>query len=148
VALAEENFKLVLRGYDREQVDARLADLLAQLSRARQTSQRNTQEIENLRAEVADLNNRLTYTGKINAAAIVAEADRLSGESARAEAKVEAERMLAEEKAQVESLLAEARAEAQADLEAARAEAAQAKSLLKAELDAMRNRFRDEQSRP
>ena len=137
-----------MRGYDRAQVDARIADLLAQLTRARQSGQRHTQEIEALKAEVADLNNRLTYTGKINAAAIVAEADRISGESARAEARTEAEILLATAKAQAESVLAEAKEQAQSIRELARTEAETAKSLLKVELDAMRNRFRDEQSRP
>jgi cell division septum initiation protein DivIVA len=142
----DEGFKISMRGYDRDQVDARINELRDELSRARLGNVRNNQELDAMRAEINSLNDQLTRTGKIDAAAIVAEADRISGASARAAR--EAEEIL--EKAQAEStdLFEQAKAEAARIVEEAQAAAEKAKSLLKFELDAIRNRFRDEQSQP
>lgn len=131
-----------MRGYDRDQVDARIKELRDELSRARQGAVRNNQELDAMRAEISQLNDKLTYTGKIDAAAIVAEADRISGASGRAAR--EAEEIL--EKAQAESaeLFEQAKAEAARIIEEAELAAEKAKSLLKIELDAIRNRHRDE----
>jgi cell division septum initiation protein DivIVA len=138
----DEGFKVSMRGYDRDQVDARIKELRDELSRARQGSVRNNQELDAMRAEISALNDQLTRTGKIDAAAIVAEADRISGASGRAAR--EAEAIL--EKAQAESteLFEQAKAEAARIIEEAEAAAEKAKSLLKIELDAIRNRHRDE----
>ncbi len=138
----DEGFKVSLRGYDREQVDARIRELKDELSRARQSSVRNNQELDAMRAEINSLNDQLTRTGKIDAAAIVAEADRISGASGRAAR--EAEEIL--EKAQAESaeLFEAAKVEAARIVAEAEAAAEKAKSLLKIELDAIRNRHRDE----
>jgi cell division septum initiation protein DivIVA len=138
----EDNFKVSLRGYDREQVDARISELRDELSRARQGNNRSGQELDALRAEVAALNDQLTRTGKIDAAAIVAEADRVSGASARAAA--EAEEILEKAKAESAELFEMAKAEAARIVNEAELAADKAKSLLKAELDAIRNRHRDE----
>ena len=72
----------------------------------------------------------------------MAEADRISGASGRAAR--EAEEIL--EKAQAESaeLFEQAKAEAARIIEEAELAAEKAKSLLKIELDAIRNRHRDE----
>ena len=131
-----------MRGYDRDQVDARIRELRDELSRARQGAVRNNQELDAMRAEISQLNDKLTYTGKIDAAAIVAEADRISGASGRAAR--EAQEIL--EKAQAESaeLFEQAKAEAARIIEEAERAAEKAKSLLKIELDAIRNRHRDE----
>ena len=131
-----------MRGYDRDQVDARIKELRDELSRARQGAVRNNQELDAMRAEISQLNDKLTYTGKIDAAAIVAEADRISGASGRAAR--EAQEIL--EKAQAESaeLFEQAKAEAARIIEEAELAAEKAKSLLKIELDAIRNRHRDE----
>ena len=131
-----------MRGYDRDQVDARIKELRDELSRARQGAVRNNQELDAMRAEINQLNDKLTYTDKIDAAAIVAEADRISGASGRAAR--EAEEIL--EKAQAESaeLFEQAKAEAARIIEEAELAAEKAKSLLKIELDAIRNRHRDE----
>ena len=138
----DEGFKVSMRGYDRDQVDARIKELRDELSRARQGTVRNNQELDAMRAEISQLNDKLTYTGKIDAAAIVAEADRISGASGRAAR--EAEEIL--EKAQAESaeLFEQAKAEAARIIEEAELAAEKAKSLLKIELDAIRNRHRDE----
>ena len=157
----EDDFKISMRGYDRDQVDARIKELRDELSRARLGSVRNSQELDALRAEVSELNDRLTHTGKIDAAAIVAEADRLTGASEKASreaqeimarAKEEAMKVLAQTSQQAAELQAEAQAiydkanhEAAVIIEAAHLAAEKSKSLLKAELDAIRNRFRDEQ---
>jgi cell division septum initiation protein DivIVA len=142
----DEGFKVSMRGYDRDQVDARIKELRDELSRARLGNVRNNQELDAMRAEISSLNDQLTRTGKIDAAAIVAEADRISGASGRAAR--EAEEIL--EKAQAESaeLFELAKAEAARILAEAEAAAEKAKSMLKIELDAIRNRFRDEQSQP
>lgn len=139
----DEGFKVSMRGYDRDQVDARIKELRDELSLARQGSVRNNQELDALRAEVSELNDKLTYTGKIDAAAIVAEADRISGASGRAAR--EAEEILEKAQAQSAELFEQAKAEAAAIVAEAEAAAEKAKSLLKIELDAIRNRFRDEQ---
>lgn len=139
----DEGFKLSLRGYDRDQVDARIKELRDELSRARQGTLRNNQELDALRAEISQLNDRLTYTGKIDAAAIVAEADRISGASGRAAR--EAEEILEKAQAQSTELFEQAKAEAARIVAEAEAAAEKAKSLLKIELDAIRNRFRDEE---
>jgi cell division septum initiation protein DivIVA len=138
----DEGFKVSMRGYDRDQVDARIKELRDELSRARLGNVRNNQELDAMRAEINSLNDQLTRTGKIDAAAIVAEADRISGASGRAAR--EAEEIL--EKAQAESaeLFEQAKAEAARIVEEAQAAAEKAKSLLKIELDAIRNRHRDE----
>lgn len=138
----DESFKISLRGYDRDQVDARIKELQDELSRARLVNVRNNQELDAMRAEISALNDQLTRTGKIDAAAIVAEADRISGASGRAAR--EAEEIL--EKAQAESteLFEKAKAEAARIVAEAEAAAEKAKSLLKIELDAIRNRHRDE----
>jgi cell division septum initiation protein DivIVA len=135
-----------MRGYDRAQVDARISELRDELSRARQSNNRNNQELDAMRAEIASLNDQLTRTGKIDAAAIVAEADRVSGASARA-AK-DAESILNEAQAKSAELFQQAKDEAARIVAEAELAAEKAKSLLKAELDAIRNRFRDEQSQP
>lgn len=96
-----------------------------------------------MRAEISQLNDKLTYTGKIDAAAIVAEADRISGASGRAAR--EAEEILEKAQAQSTELFEQAKAEAARIVEDAEAAAEKAKSLLKIELDAIRNRHRDEQ---
>jgi predicted trehalose synthase len=88
------------------------------------------------------LNDQLTRTGKIDAAAIVAEADRVSGASARAA--VEAEEILREAQAKSAELFQQAKDEAARIVAEAELAAEKAKSLLKAELDAIRNRHRDE----
>ena len=132
-----------MRGYDRDQVDARISELRDELSRARQGSVRNNQELDALRAEVNSLNDQLTRTGKIDAAAIVAEADRISGASGRAAR--EAEEILERAQSQSNELFEQAKAEAARIVEEAELAAEKAKSLLKIELDAIRNRFRDEQ---
>jgi len=142
----DEEFKVSLRGYDRGQVDARLNELQDELSRARLGNVRSSQELDALRAEVSSLNDQLTRTGKIDAAAIVAEADRVSGASARAA--VEAEEILREAQAKSAELFQLAKDEAARIVAEAELAAEKAKSLLKAELDAIRNRFRDEQSQP
>ena len=142
VLTLDEGFKISMRGYDRDQVDARIKELRDELSRARQGVVRNNQELDAMRAEINSLNDQLTRTGKIDAAAIVAEADRISGASGRAAR--EAEEIL--EKAQAESaeLFEQAKAEAARIIEEAELAAEKAKSLLKIELDAIRNRHRDE----
>ena len=142
VLTLDEGFKVSMRGYDRDQVDARIKELRDELSRARLGNVRNNQELDALRSEVRELNDKLTYTGKIDAAAIVAEADRISGASGRAAR--EAQEIL--EKAQAESaeLFEQAKAEAARIIEEAERAAEKAKSLLKIELDAIRNRHRDE----
>ena len=132
-----------MRGYDRDQVDARINELRDELSRARQGAVRNNQELDAMRAEISQLNDKLTYTGKIDAAAIVAEADRISGASGRAAR--EAEEILEKAQAQSTELFEQAEAEAARIVEEAEAAAEKAKSLLKIELDAIRNRHRDEQ---
>ena len=131
-----------MRGYDRDQVDARINELKDELSRARLGNSRSNQELDALRAEVSALNDQLTRTGKIDAAAIVAEADRISGASGRAAR--EAEEIL--EKAQAESaeLFEAAKVEAARIVAEAEVAAEKARSLLKVELDAIRNRHRDE----
>ena len=139
----DEGFKVSMRGYDRDQVDARIKELRDELSRARQGTLRNNQELDALRAEISQLNDRLTYTGKIDAAAIVAEADRISGASGRAAR--EAEEILEKAQAQSTELFEQAKAEAARIVAEAEAAAEKAKSLLKIELDAIRNRFRDEE---
>jgi len=131
-----------MRGYDRDQVDARIKELRDELSRARQSTVRNNQELDAMRAEISQLNEKLTYTGKIDAAAIVAEADRISGASGRAAR--EAEEILERAQAQSAELFEQAKAEAARIVEEAEAAADKAKSLLKIELDAIRNRHRDE----
>jgi cell division septum initiation protein DivIVA len=141
----DEGFKVSMRGYDRDQVDARIKELRDELSRARQGSVRNNQELDALRAEVSELNDKLTYTGKIDAAAIVAEADRISGASGRAAR--EAEEILEKAQAQSAELFEQAKTEAARIVAEAEAAAEKAKSLLKIELDAIRNRHRDEHSR-
>jgi DivIVA domain-containing protein len=142
----DDEFKVSMRGYDRAQVDARVSELRDELSRARQSNNRNSQELDAMRAEIASLNDQLTRTGKIDAAAIVAEADRVSGASARA-AK-DAASILNEAQAMSAELFQQAKDEAARIVAEAELAAEKAKSLLKAELDAIRNRFRDEQSQP
>jgi cell division septum initiation protein DivIVA len=142
----DEGFKVSMRGYDRDQVDARIKELRDELSRARQGNVRNNQELDAMRAEINSLNDQLTRTGKIDAAAIVAEADRISGASGRAAR--EAEEILEQAQAQSAELFELAKAEAARIVAEAEAAADKAKSLLKIELDAIRNRFRDEQSQP
>ncbi|MEY4043714.1 MAG: DivIVA protein [Actinomycetota bacterium] len=142
----DDEFKVSMRGYDRAQVDARLNELRDELSRARLGNARSSQELDALRSEIASLNDQLTRTGKIDAAAIVAEADRVSGASARAA--VEAEEILREAQAKSAELFQQAKDEAARIVAEAELAAEKAKSLLKAELDAIRNRFRDEQSQP
>jgi DivIVA domain-containing protein len=142
----EDEFKVSMRGYDRAQVDARLNELRDELSRARLGNARSSQELDALRSEIASLNDQLTRTGKIDAAAIVAEADRVSGASDRAAA--EAEEILREAQAKSAELFQQAKDEAARIVAEAELAAEKAKSLLKAELDAIRNRFRDEQSQP
>jgi cell division septum initiation protein DivIVA len=142
VQALDDSFKISLRGYDREQVDARIKELRDELSRARQGSVRNSQELDAMRAEISELNDRLTRTGKIDAAAIVAEADRISGASARAA--IEAEEILHRAQAESSELFEKAKAEAAAIIAEAEIAADKAKSLLKIELDAIRNRHRDE----
>lgn len=138
----DEGFKVSLRGYDRDQVDARIKELRDELSRARLGNQRNNQELDAMRAEISSLNDQLTRTGKIDAAAIVAEADRISGASARAAR--EAEEILERAQAQSAELFEKAKAEAARIVADAEEAAEKAKSLLKIELDAIRNRHRDE----
>jgi cell division septum initiation protein DivIVA len=156
----DEGFKVSLRGYDREQVDARIKELKDELSRARQSSVRNNQELDAMRAEINSLNDQLTRTGKIDAAAIVAEADRLTGASDRAAREAdeimiralgESERVLAqtnqqaaELQAQANAIFEKAQSEAEAIIEEARMAAEKTKALLRVELDAIRNRHRDE----
>jgi cell division septum initiation protein DivIVA len=158
----DEGFKVSMRGYDRDQVDARIKELRDELSRARQGNVRNNQELDAMRAEINSLNDQLTRTGKIDAAAIVAEADRLTGASDKAAREAEeimavAESMAAEVLAQTNQKAAalqeqanaiydQAKAEAEAIIEAAREAAEKTKALLRVELDAIRNRFRDEHS--
>jgi cell division septum initiation protein DivIVA len=98
-----------------------------------------------MRAEINSLNDQLTRTGKIDAAAIVAEADRISGASGRAAR--EAEEILEKAQAQSAELFELAKAEAARIVAEAETAAEKAKSLLKIELDAIRNRHRDEHSR-
>jgi cell division septum initiation protein DivIVA len=138
----DEGFKVSMRGYDRDQVDARIKELRDELSRARQGTVRNNQELDAMRAEINSLNDQLTRTGKIDAAAIVAEADRISGASGRATR--EAEEILKKAQAESAELFEQAKAEAARIVEEAEAAADKAKSLLKIELDAIRNRHRDE----
>jgi len=138
----DEEFKVSMRGYDRAQVDARINELRNELSRARLGNTRSNQELDALRAEIAALNDQLTRTGKIDAAAIVAEADRVSGASARAAA--EAEEILREAQAKSAALFQQAKDEAARIVAEAELAADKAKSLLKSELDAIRNRHRDE----
>ena len=138
----DESFKISLRGYDRDQVDARIKELQDELSRARLGNVRNNQELDAMRAEISALNDQLTRTGKIDAAAIVAEADRISGASGRAAR--EAEEILEKAQAQSTELFEQAKAEAARIVEEAELAAEKAKSLLKIELDAIRNRHRDE----
>ena len=156
----DEGFKVSMRGYDRDQVDARIKELRDELSRARQGTVRNNQELDAMRAEINSLNDQLTRTGKIDAAAIVAEADRLTGASEKAAreaeeimtmANVMAEEVLAqtnhkaaELQEQANAIYAQAKAEAEAIIEAARESAEKTKALLRVELDAIRNRHRDE----
>jgi cell division septum initiation protein DivIVA len=140
----DESFKISLRGYDRDQVDARIKELKDELSRARLGNVRNNQELDAMRAEISSLNDQLTRTGKIDAAAIVAEADRISGASERAAR--EAQAILEKAQSETAELFAQAKAEAAAIVAAAEEAAEKAKSLLKIELDGIRNRFRDEQS--
>lgn len=140
----DESFKISLRGYDRDQVDARIKELKDELSRARLGNVRNNQELDAMRAEISSLNDQLTRTGKIDAAAIVAEADRISGASERAAR--EAQAILEKAQSETTELFAQAKAEAAAIVAAAEEAAEKAKSLLKIELDGIRNRFRDEQS--
>jgi cell division septum initiation protein DivIVA len=141
----DEGFKVSMRGYDRDQVDARIKELRDELSRARLGNVRNNQELDAMRAEINSLNDQLTRTGKIDAAAIVAEADRISGASGRAAR--EAEEILEKAQAQSAELFELAKAEAARIVAEAEAAAEKAKSLLKIELDAIRNRHRDEHSR-
>ncbi len=141
----DDEFKVSMRGYDRAQVDARLNELRDELSRARLGNARSSQELDALRAEIAQLNDQLTRTGKIDAAAIVDEADRVSGASARAA--VEAEEILREAQAKSAELFQHAKDEAARIVAEAELAAEKAKSLLKAELDAIRNRHRDEHGR-
>ena len=138
----DESFKVSLRGYDRDQVDARINELKDELSRARLGNVRNNQELDAMRAEISALNDQLTRTGKIDAAAIVAEADRISGASARAAR--EAEEILEKAKAESAELFEAAKKEAARIVEEAELAAEKARSLLKVELDAIRNRHRDE----
>jgi cell division septum initiation protein DivIVA len=138
----DEGFKVSMRGYDRDQVDARIKELRDELSRARQGNVRNNQELDAMRAEINSLNDQLTRTGKIDAAAIVAEADRISGASGRAAR--EAEEILEKAQAQSAELFELAKAEAARIVSEAEAAAEKAKSMLKIELDAIRNRHRDE----
>jgi cell division septum initiation protein DivIVA len=138
----DEGFKVSMRGYDRDQVDARIKELRDELSRARQGNVRNNQELDAMRAEINSLNDQLTRTGKIDAAAIVAEADRISGASGRAAR--EAEEILEKAQAQSAELFELAKAEAARIVAEAEAAAEKAKSMLKIELDAIRNRHRDE----
>jgi cell division septum initiation protein DivIVA len=138
----DEGFKVSMRGYDRDQVDARIKELRDELSRARQGNVRNNQELDAMRAEINSLNDQLTRTGKIDAAAIVAEADRISGASGRAAR--EAEEILERAQAESTELFEQAKAEAARIIEEAEVAAEKAKSLLKIELDAIRNRHRDE----
>ena len=138
----DEGFKVSMRGYDRDQVDARIKELRDELSRARQGTVRNNQELDAMRAEINSLNDQLTRTGKIDAAAIVAEADRISGASGRAAR--EAEEILGKAQAESAELFEQAKAEAARIIEEAELAAEKAKSLLKIELDAIRNRHRDE----
>ena len=138
----DESFKVSLRGYDRNQVDARINELKDELSRARLGNVRNNQELDAMRAEINSLNDQLTRTGKIDAAAIVAEADRISGASARAAR--EAEEILEKAKAESAELFEAAKKEAARIVEEAELAAEKARSLLKVELDAIRNRHRDE----
>ena len=138
----DEGFKVSLRGYDRDQVDARIKELRDELSRARLGNHRNNQDLDAMRAEISALNDQLTRTGKIDAAAIVAEADRISGASARAAR--EAEEILERAKAESTELFEKAKADAARIVAEAEAAAEKAKSLLKIELDAIRNRHRDE----
>jgi cell division septum initiation protein DivIVA len=140
----DEGFKVSMRGYDRDQVDARIKELRDELSRARLGNVRNNQELDAMRAEISSLNDQLTRTGKIDAAAIVAEADRISGASGRASR--EAEEILEKAQAQSAELFELAKAEAARIVAEAEAAAEKAKSLLKIELDAIRNRHRDEHS--
>ena len=142
VLTLDEGFKISMRGYDRDQVDARIKELRDELSRARQGVVRNNQELDAMRAEINSLNDQLTRTGKIDAAAIVAEADRISGASGRAAR--EAEEILEKAQAQSAELFELAKAEAARIVAEAEAAAEKAKSLLKIELDAIRNRHRDE----
>ena len=142
VLTLDEGFKVSMRGYDRDQVDARIKELRDELSRARQGTVRNNQELDAMRAEINSLNDQLTRTGKIDAAAIVAEADRISGASGRAAR--EAEEILEKAQAQSAELFEKAKAEAARIIEEAELAAEKAKSLLKIELDAIRNRHRDE----
>jgi hypothetical protein len=60
----DESFKISLRGYDRDQVDARIKELKDELSRARLGNVRNNQELDAMRAEISSLNDQLTRTGK------------------------------------------------------------------------------------
>lgn len=131
-----------MRGYDRDQVDARISELRDELSRARLGNVRNNQELDAMRAEISSLNDQLTRTGKIDAAAIVAEADRISGASGRAAR--EAEEILERAQAESTELFEQAKAEAARIIAEAEVAAEKAKSLLKIELDAIRNRHRDE----
>jgi cell division septum initiation protein DivIVA len=156
----DEGFKVTLRGYDRDQVDARIKELRDELSRARLGTVRNHQELDAMRAEISALNDQLTRTGKIDAAAIVAEADRLTGASDRAAREAEeimnhaqqvAEEVLAQTnqqaahlQEQANAIYEQARAEAEAIIEEARLAAEKTKALLRIELDAIRNRHRDE----
>jgi cell division septum initiation protein DivIVA len=156
----DEGFKVSMRGYDRDQVDARIKELRDELSRARLGNVRNNQELDAMRAEINSLNDQLTRTGKIDAAAIVAEADRLTGASDRAAREAEeimnhaqkvAEEVLAQTNQQAAHLQEQAnviydqaRVEAEAIIEEARAAAEKTKALLRVELDAIRNRHRDE----
>ncbi len=142
VLTLDEGFKISMRGYDRDQVDARIKELRDELSRARQGNVRKNQELDAMRAEINSLNDQLTRTGKIDAAAIVAEADRISGASGRAAR--EAEEILEKAQAQSAELFELAKAEASRIVAEAEAAAEKAKSLLKIELDAIRNRHRDE----
>jgi cell division septum initiation protein DivIVA len=162
VSALDEGFKVSMRGYDRDQVDARIKELRDELSRARLGASRNNQELDAMRAEISSLNDQLTRTGKIDAAAIVAEADRLTGASDRAAREAEeimnhaqkvAEEVLAQTnqqaahlQEQANAIYDQAKAEAEAIIEEARLAAEKTKALLRVELDAIRNRHRDENS--
>lgn len=156
----DEGFKVSMRGYDRDQVDARIKELRDELSRARQGNVRNNQELDAMRAEINSLNDQLTRTGKIDAAAIVAEADRLTGASEKAAREAEeimnhaqkvAEEVLAQTnqqaahlQEQANAIYDQAKAEAETIIEEARVAAEKTKAMLRVELDAIRNRHRDE----
>ena len=57
--MRDDSFKVVVRGYDRSEVDGRLKDLLAELSMAKQVGKQAARSVENLRAEVLSLKQKL-----------------------------------------------------------------------------------------